>query len=93
MKNLPSVAAGLALVLFCGCALGAAPASAQGYPPALSQTMPAAPPYAPMPDNGPKVWQYNPNASNYAPGGSTGYAPYSQDEMNTVVHDGSNGRR
>jgi hypothetical protein len=83
-------ATALSFLFIFGYALNGAPAHAQvvgGYPPAASQYAP------PVPGSAPEVWQYRPNASDYAPNGSTGYAPYSQDEPNIVVHDGSNERR
>ena len=45
----------------------------------------------PHPDYGPASTGPIAPASPYAPNGSTGYAPYSQDSYDTVVHDGSNG--
>jgi hypothetical protein len=66
----------------------AACAPPPGYQPNPANIPGAAPPSL----SGPQGWQYNPTASNYAPNSSTGYAPYSQDMMNDVIHDGSSSR-
>ena len=77
-------AIGLAFLLLCGCAPAVAPSY---YPPVAYQAYPS----GPHPDYGP-AWTGSPaQASPYAPNGSTGYAPYSQDSYDTVVHDGGNG--
>lgn len=91
-------AAVTAAVLVGGVALGAA-AQAQGYyyyPPGYSYPtyyVPGGGPgYGTTPPNpAPGVWQMPARGSNYAPNGSTGWAPYSQDYMNEVVHDGAQG--
>jgi hypothetical protein len=66
---------GMTLLLVGGCAPGSVQPYAQG----------------PHPDYGPAWTGSLATASAYAPNSSTGYAPYSQDSYNTVVHDGANG--
>jgi|HubBroStandDraft_6_1064221.scaffolds.fasta_scaffold1636692_2 hypothetical protein len=82
MKTIAFAGFGLALLLVGGCAPAGQPLGQPvGQP--LAQ--------GPHPDYGPR-WTGSPAvASAYAPNGSTGYAPYSQDSYDTVVHDGSNG--
>ena len=85
-----AIAAG---ALFVGVALAAA-AQAQTYYPGQYYVPGGGPGYGTTPPGpAPGVWQMPARGSNYAPNGSTGWAPYSQDNMNEVVHDGSNGRR
>jgi hypothetical protein len=90
MRILQRTVLGLAFLSICGCAF-AGPAQAPpapGYVPVMSQLPPIViPPYVPPPSD------YAPGAPSYAPNGSTGYAPYSQDVPDAVVHDGSNGRK
>ena len=81
--GLAFLALGCALTTIAGCAQ--APADYAYYAPNIPG---AAPPTL----SGPQGWQYNPyGGSNYAPNGATGYGPYSQDQMNDVIHDGGNG--
>jgi len=87
MKTSKFARVGLAVIFLEAAALISACAPPPGY-----QVNPAVIPGAAPPTlSGPQGWQYNPVASNYAPNGSTGYAPYSQDQMNDVIHDGATG--
>jgi hypothetical protein len=88
MRVLGFAGFGLAFLLLGGCAPAVGPAYAPGYyPPAAYQAYPS----GPHPDYGPAWTGSASQASPYAPNGSTGYAPYSQDSYDTVVHDGANG--
>jgi len=87
MSMSKSAGVSLALLSLLGVAAISACAPPPGYQPNPANIPGAAPPTL----GGPQGWQYNPYASNYAPNGSTGYAPYSQDQMNDVIHDGAAG--
>jgi hypothetical protein len=92
MTRLKTVAT-LGLLALAGTAATAAPALAQTAPYSAGYYVPGGGPgYGTTPPGpAPGVWQMPARGSNYAPNGSTGWAPYSQDYMNDVAHDGSNG--
>jgi hypothetical protein len=99
--------AAVAVLLLSGCVAPGAPVQPQAaaYYPGAPYYPPAAPAqfshyYVPgggpgygttPPGPAPGIWQMPAVGSNYAPNGSTGWAPYSQDYMNEVVKDGANG--
>jgi hypothetical protein len=93
MNKLKSAAL-LGVIALGGCAPSGAPDMAQ----AGSYSWPyyyvpgGGPGYGTTPPGpAPGVWLMPAKGSNYAPNGSTGWAPYSQDYMNETVHDGAQG--
>jgi hypothetical protein len=83
--------AAVAVALLTGVAAASAAQAQNYYYPAPSYPAGSTGYGTTPPGPAPGVWQMPAHGSNYAPNGSTGWAPYSQDYMNEVNHDGGNG--